>query len=58
MYLGGMDILYDIENGIYTLWQQNAGSVSTEIGINIATVVFSVITLLWSWRHKMWMCQG
>ncbi|MBA3823784.1 MAG: hypothetical protein H0X24_07760 [Ktedonobacterales bacterium] len=57
MYLGGMDILFDIENGIYTLWAQNPGAVSTEMLINIATVAISVVTLLWAWRQRMWLCQ-
>jgi hypothetical protein len=57
LYLGGMDVLYDIENGIYTLWQQNAGAVGTEMAINIGTVAFSGITLIWSWRNRMWLCK-
>ncbi len=54
MYLGGMDILYDLENGVYQLVTQNPGSVGTEMGINVATVAISVVTLAWAWRHRAW----
>ncbi len=52
VYLGGMDMLYDVENGIYGLWSQNLGAVATEMVINVATVTISIGTLLWAWRHR------
>lgn len=58
MYLGGMDILYDLENGIYPLISQNPGSVVTEMTINVATVVISVVTLVWANNHRAWQGQG
>lgn len=48
MYLLGMDVLYDLENDIYT---QGAGG-AVEAGINIVTLAFSVIALRWSWTHR------
>lgn len=54
MYLGGMDILYDIENNIYGLLTQNPGSVATEMAINVATVVISLVTLWWANKHRSW----
>jgi hypothetical protein len=54
MYLGAMDISYDIQNGIYTLLQQNFGSVVTEMIINIATVTISVGSMIWAWKNRGW----
>lgn len=48
MYLFGMDVLYDLENGIYT---EGAGGV-IEAGINLVTLTFSVIALRWSWSRR------
>ena len=48
LYLAGMDILYDLENGIYGRISQNPASVITEMVINVATVAFSLITLWWA----------
>ena len=58
MYLGGMDVLYDLENKIYGLITSNPGSVTTELGINVATVVISLVSLVWAWRNRRWMCAG
>lgn len=44
LYLAGMDVLYDLQNGVYQLWALPArrGAVATEMLINLGTVVFSV----------------
>ncbi len=54
MYLAAMDILYDLENGIYLMLGQNPGSVATEMAINVVTVVFSVYGLIFAARHHRW----
>lgn len=56
MYLSGMDILFDLENGIYPLITQasQTGAVLTEIGINVATLGISLFTLQWAMRHQQW----
>lgn len=54
MYLGSMDISYDIQNGIYMLLQQNFGSVVTEMIINIATVTISLGAMIWAWKNRGW----
>ena len=54
MYLGGVDILYDVENNIYGLLAQNPGAVVTEMTINVATVVISLGTLWWARKHRAW----
>ena len=47
MYLFCMDLLYDLENGIFT----KGGGGAFEAGIVAVTLVFSVTVLTWSWRH-------
>lgn len=46
IYLGFMDVLFDLENGIYTL----GGAAIVEIIINILTFALGVIGLIWAWR--------
>ncbi len=58
LYLGGMDISYDIQNGIYHLLSQNFGSVVTEMIINVASVGISLAALLWGWKNRDWQCKG
>ena len=48
MYLFGMDVLYDLENGIYT---EGSGGI-IEAGINAITLAFSVIALRWAWARR------
>ena len=48
MYLLGMDVLYDLENGIYT---EGSGGI-IEAGINLITLAFSVIALRWAWTRR------
>jgi hypothetical protein len=48
LYLFGMDLLYDVENGILL---QGSGGV-LEALIVLLTLVFSVTVLSWSWRHR------
>ena len=48
MYLFGMDVLYDLENGIYT--EGSSGII--EAGINAITLAFSVIALRWAWARR------
>ena len=48
MYLFGMDVLYDLENGIYT---EGSGGI-IEAGINAITLAFSVIALRWAWTRR------
>jgi hypothetical protein len=47
MYLFCMDLLYDLENGIFT----KGGGGAFEAAIVAVTLVFSVTVLTWSWRH-------
>jgi hypothetical protein len=51
IYLCALDVLYDLEHGIYA---KGHGGVS-ELGINLATAAMSIGTLLVSWhfRHEL-----
>jgi hypothetical protein len=46
IYLGCMDVLFDLENGIYAL----GGAAIVEIIINILTFLLGIIGLVWAWR--------
>ena len=48
MYLFGMDVLYDLQNGIYA---KGVGGV-IEAGINLITLTFSVVALRWAWTRR------
>lgn len=48
LYLFGMDLLYDVENGIFG---KGAGGV-VEALIVLVTLVFSVTVLRWAWTHR------
>lgn len=48
LYLGCMDLLYDLEHGIFAKGSRGA----VEAGIVALTFVFSVTVLRWSWTHR------
>ena len=48
VYLFGMDLLYDLEHGIYAT---GAGGV-VELGINVLTLGLSTWFLRWSWARR------
>jgi hypothetical protein len=49
IYLFGMDVLYDIENGIW--WRSGAGGV-IEAVINVLTLAVSIGLLRWAWPRR------
>src|SRR3954449_567290 len=49
LYLFGMDVLYDAENGIW--WNSGAGGV-IELVINVVTLVVSIWLLRWAWQRR------
>ena len=49
LYLFGMDVLYDLENGIW--WNSGAGGV-IELVINVVTLVVSLWLLRWAWQRR------
>ncbi|HET9627716.1 MAG TPA: hypothetical protein VFP84_40440, partial [Kofleriaceae bacterium] len=50
LYLASMDILFDLENGVYAAPDRSA--VITELVINAATVALGVWTLRQGWRNR------
>jgi len=54
LYLGCMDLLYDIENDIFT----QGGGGAFELIIVVLTWAFSLTALNWSWRHRAELLAG
>ena len=54
LYLFAMDLLYDLENGIFT----KGGGGAFEAVIVLLTLVFSVTILTWTWRHRGELLSG
>ena len=48
LYLGCMDLLYDLEHDIFT----TGGGGIFELFVVAVTWVFSLTILVWSWRHR------
>jgi hypothetical protein len=55
LYLGGMDILFDLENGVYRA--PDTGAVVTELVINVASLALGAWTLAFGWIHRRWLLQ-
>jgi hypothetical protein len=54
LYLFFMDLLYDLENGIFT---KGAGG-AFEALIVLLSLIFSVTILSWTWRHRGELLSG
>ena len=54
LYLGSMDLLYDLEHGIFA--DGSGGAI--EAFIVALTWAFSLTALLWSWRHRGELLSG
>lgn len=56
VYLFGMDVLYDLQNGVYARLADPAltDAVATEMLVNLGTLVFAVWSLRWAWRNSGW----
>ena len=48
VYLFCMDVLYDLEHGIW--WKPGGGLI--ELGINVITLAFSVVLMRWAWVRR------
>jgi hypothetical protein len=48
LYLGSMDLLYDLEHSIFT----RGGGGAFELLIVVLTWTFSITALTWAWRHR------
>jgi hypothetical protein len=50
VYLGLLDVLFDLENGIYRA--PDTSGVVVEIVINVLTLALGVVVLVWAWRSR------
>lgn len=50
IYLGLLDVLFDLENGIYR--SSDTGGVVVEIVINVLTLAMGTVVLVWAWRMR------
>ncbi len=55
IYLGCMDVLFDVENHIYQVPRGgDPSAVAIEIAINICTFVLGGVVITYAWRHRAW----
>jgi hypothetical protein len=54
IYLGLMDVLFDLENGIYLAPKGDWGAVGTEIAINVYSLGVGAWALWYGWRNRRW----
>jgi hypothetical protein len=54
VYLGLMDVLFDLENGVYAAPKGDWGAVGIEIGINLYALGVGAWALSFGWRHRAW----
>jgi len=50
VYLGLLDVLFDLENGIYR--SPDAGAVTVEIVINVLTLAMGAFVIAWAWARR------
>lgn len=50
VYLGALDVLFDLENGIYR--SPDTGGVIVELTINVLTLTLGAVVLLWAWHRR------
>ena len=50
IYLGLLDVLFDLENGIYR--SADTGGVFIELLINVLTLSMGLVVLIWAWRNR------
>jgi hypothetical protein len=55
IYLGCMDVLFDLENGIYLVPRgADPSPVMIEIIINVLTFGLGIVIISYVWRHRAW----
>jgi len=50
IYLGLLDVLFDLENGIYR--SPDTGGVVVELSINVLTLSLGTVVMIWAWRAR------
>ncbi len=56
VYLAGMDVLFDLENGIYR--SADASSVGVELFINIGCTIGGAAIIRYAWAHRVALLSG
>ncbi|HEX8793144.1 MAG TPA: hypothetical protein VF765_19505 [Polyangiaceae bacterium] len=54
VYLGLMDVLFDLENGVYGAPKGDWGAVGTEVAINLYALGVGAWALAFGWRNRAW----
>jgi len=54
VYLGLMDVLFDLENGVYAAPKGDWGAVGTEVAINLYALGVGAWALTFGWRNRAW----
>lgn len=56
IYLGCMDVLFDLENGIYLVPKGgDPSAVAIEVAINVLTFALGVVVITYVWRQRRWL---
>ena len=50
IFLGLLDVLFDLENGIYR--SPDRGAVAVELVINVLTIALGVVVVAWAWSQR------
>lgn len=54
IYFGLMDVLFDLENGVYGAPKGDWGAVGIEIAINLFALGLGAWALVFGWRNRTW----
>jgi hypothetical protein len=54
VYLGLMDVLFDLENGVYLAPKGDVGAVATEVAINAYSLGVGAWAMWFGWRNRGW----
>jgi hypothetical protein len=54
VYLGLMDVLFDLENGVYAAPKGDWGAVGVEVAINLYALGVGAWALAFGWRNRTW----
>ncbi len=52
LYLAGMDVLFDLENGIYRASNGGIGNVAVELFINVGCFLGGIAIIRFAWGHR------
>jgi len=55
IYLGLLDVTFDMENGIYR--SADTAGACIEIAINVLTLTFGTVIMVWAWRARRELLQ-